>query len=492
MGTFSERLAGLSPAQRRLLAQRLEQQGGGSTPPPLAPAALLPATLPLTVAQQIMWSLSQLWPGQAVCNDPLAFHFHGAFDTAALERTCNAIWQRHAILRATFAVRDGQPAQTIAPLARVPIRWVDLSTLPVAEAETEGQRQMEIEAQTGLDPAQGPLLRLTLYRLAPDHHVLLRTTHHLVSDGWSQGLFIRELILLYEAFAAGAPAPLPDPPVQYHDYALWQHGWLQGAARERQLRFWREHLAGAPAGLELPADHPGPPSPRGAREVRLLPADLVARLRAFSQGAGVTLYTTMLAGLEVLLHHQTGREDFVLGTFGANRTRPEIENLIGWFVNTYLLRARLVGDPSLREVVARAGSVVTGGIYAHPDVALDDAAGVLGCVPLRDRRLPFSVLLAYDLFPHLTHLTQEQHRLGATTVAPVGVPTRSTKCDLGLWVLDSLRGVELAAEHNADRFDRPTMARWLRQYEQILTAFVTDPDQSLSTLRSALADDLGS
>src|SRR4051794_6055396 len=231
MDSLAKRMAGLSPEQRQLLVRRLAQQGGAAPPPapPLRRDGAAPATFPLSMAQQVMWALAALWPGASVCNDPITFRFRGPFSEDAFARSVNEIWRRHEILRATFAIVDGRPMQTVAPYAPVPVRHVDLTGLPAAEREDAARQMLVAEARTGLDPARGPLMRLTLVRLADDDHILLRTTHHLVSDGWSQGLFIREFVELYRAFATGRPSPLPEPVLRYRDYVNWEQQTLVGS-----------------------------------------------------------------------------------------------------------------------------------------------------------------------------------------------------------------------------------------------------------------------
>ncbi|MFP2913552.1 condensation domain-containing protein, partial [Pyxidicoccus sp. 3LFB2] len=292
--------------------------------------------LPLSFAQQRLWFLDQLEPGSLVYNLPMPLHVSGPLDLTALRRAFDALVQRHEVLRTRFRSEAGQPQQVIAAPGPLPIEVVDLSTLPAEERRSEALRRVQLDTQRAFDLASGPLLRVTVLTLSEEEHVLALNMHHVVSDGWSQGVLIREMGAFYEGFRQGRPAQLPELPVQYADYAAWQRGWLQGEVLETQLAWWRTQLEGAPAALELPTDRPRPATQsfRGAHLPVHLPAALSARLAAFCQREGVTPFMVLMAAWQLLLSRYSGQDDVVVGSPIAGRRHSELEGLIGFFVNT--------------------------------------------------------------------------------------------------------------------------------------------------------------
>ncbi|HEX2207809.1 MAG TPA: amino acid adenylation domain-containing protein, partial [Longimicrobium sp.] len=316
------------------LAERVEAARGAGAAR-LAPIARAERTeaLPLSFAQEGLWFLDQLQPGSAFYNVPEPLRLSGALDVPALERALGEIVRRHEVLRTSLQGRDGGAVQVIAPFAGFSLPVEDLSSLDADAIQAEAERRTADEAARAFDLAAGPLFRAVLLRLAADEHVLLLTLHHAVTDGWSTGVLHRELGALYAAFAEGRESPLAEPAVQYADYAVWQRARLRGEALERELAWWKERLAGAPALLELPTDHPRPAVQtfRGADEAVVLDADLLAPLQALARAEGATLYMVLLAAFQVLLSKYSGSEDVVVGTPVAGRTRPEVEELIGFF-----------------------------------------------------------------------------------------------------------------------------------------------------------------
>ena len=310
---------------------------------------------PASFAQQRLWFLDQLHPSQSVYNMVYAVRFEAPIKFAELERSLNEIVRRHESLRTTFTSIDGQPMQVIKTHRDFTLPLVELSQLPPAEREVQSQAYAEQEAGQPFDLAKGPLLRTTLMRLGERENVLLVVMHHIVSDGWSMGIFLRELATLYEAFSQNRQSPLPELPVQYADYAAWQREWLQGDALEEQVSYWRAHFSDAPAALELAADRPRPPIQtfKGATRYTDLPASLVDRLRALSRAEGVTLFMTLLAAFDVLLWRYSGQADIVVGTPIAGRNVSELEGLIGYFANTLPLRANLADNPTFRDLLLR-------------------------------------------------------------------------------------------------------------------------------------------
>ncbi len=328
--------------------------------------------LPLSFSQQRLWFLDQLEPGNPVYNLARVLRLRRPADVPALRRALAEIVRRHEPLRTVFAEVDGGPAQVVAPAGPVPLPVVDLASLPEGGRGVEALALLSEAVLRPFDLRRGPLLRVLLVREAADRSTLLVCMHHIVSDGWSMGVFFRELAALHEAFAAGLPSPLPEPEVQYADWALWQQRRLTGAVLEEQLGYWTERLAGAPPLLELPADRPRPPVPagRGATVSRVLPRGDAEALRALARREGATLFMTLLAAFDVLLARWSGQEDVVVGTPTAGRGRRETEGLIGFFVNTLALRVDVAGDPAFRELLARVREAALGA-HAHQDLPFE-------------------------------------------------------------------------------------------------------------------------
>ncbi|HST57463.1 MAG TPA: condensation domain-containing protein, partial [Longimicrobium sp.] len=352
MSNRTRAIADLSPAQLAALQARLRALRGEAAVDAGIPRRAGTGPVQLSFAQQRLWFLDQLEPGSAAYNIPFALRMRGPLDAAVLSRSLDEVVRRHETLRTTLPVVDGVPVQMIAPPSPRPIPLVDLGNLPADARDAEARRLARDEALRPFDLARGPLLRATLLRLAADEHVALFTLHHVVADGWSTRVLVREITALYTAFSRGAPSPLPEPALQYADYGEWQRAWLAGGVLEEQLGWWRERLAGAPPLLELPTDRPRPAragSAGDSRPIRLAPETLRA-LADLSQGEGATLFMTVLAAFAVLLGRYAGQDDVVVGTPVAGRSRLEVENVVGFFVNMLALRTDLSGDPSFRAL----------------------------------------------------------------------------------------------------------------------------------------------
>ncbi|HST58364.1 MAG TPA: condensation domain-containing protein, partial [Longimicrobium sp.] len=331
-----------------------------------------PRTEPASYAQERLWFLDRLEPGSANYNIAVARRLGGALDAGALERALGEIIRRHEALRTTFTEVDGAPVQVVAPFGGFALPVEDLSGLDERDREAAVRQRAGEEARRAFDLTAGPLFRAALLRLREEEHVLLITMHHIVSDGWSMGVLFRELSVLYEAYREGGESPLPELPVQYADYAVWQREQLEGETLHRQLAYWRERLSGAPELLELPTDHPRPAvqTYRGASVPVELSPELLERLQALGRSEGTTLYMTLLAAFQVLLSRYSGSEDIVVGSPIAGRARKETEELIGFFVNTLVLRTELGGDPTFREVLGRVRGA-TLGAYEHQEVPFE-------------------------------------------------------------------------------------------------------------------------
>jgi amino acid adenylation domain-containing protein len=433
--------------------------------------------LPLSFAQQRLWFLDQLDPGDPAYNLPVAVRLAGDLDPGVLARAFAEVVRRHEALRTVFRSVDGAPFQEVVPelTPELPVR--DLRDLPAAEREPRAWAFVAEESRQSFDLRRGPLLRLHLLRLADQDHLLLVTLHHIVADGWSIGLLVREIAALYEAFAAGRPSPLPELPVQYADFARWQRDRSQGGQAEvleAQLAYWRRQLAGAPAVLDLPTDHPRPAvhTSRGAFRQATFSPDLSAALHEVSRREGATPFMAALAVWAVLLARHTRQEDLVLGTPVAGRNRREIEGLIGFFVNTLALRADLAGSPTFAELLGRIRQTALEGL-AHQDLPFERLVEEL----VTDRDLSHLSLVETVLaFQNLPTRTLEVPGL---TLTPAPVDTGVSKFDLGLTLQEGPAGLEAFLEHNADLFEPATAGRLLARFETLLRAALDDPETGI-------------
>ncbi|HST63392.1 MAG TPA: condensation domain-containing protein, partial [Longimicrobium sp.] len=339
--------------------------------PPVVPVERT-GVLPLSFAQERLWFIDRLEPGSTAYNMAWPLRLRGPTDVGALERAVGEIVRRHEALRTTFGEVDGSPVQVIAPFDGFALPVEDLSALGDADREAAVRQRAAEEAGWVYDLAAGPLFRASLLRLDAEDHALLLGMHHVISDGWSMRVLLRELTVLYAAYREGRESPLPALPVQYADYAAWQREHLQGEMLDRQLSYWRDRLADAPALLELPTDHPRPAVQtfRGASERIELSGALLERLRGLGRSEGATLFMVVLAAFQALLSRYSGSEDVVVGSPIAGRTRKEVEELIGFFVNALVLRVDLGGDPSFRETLRRVREA-TLGAYEHQELPFE-------------------------------------------------------------------------------------------------------------------------
>jgi amino acid adenylation domain-containing protein len=474
-------LSHLSPQKRTLLALRALQRkkkSPGSLNPESIPRrnGASPNPPPLSFAQQRLWFLDQLEPGNNAYHLPTSVRLRGPLDTRALERTFIEIIRRHEVLRTTFSVVEGEPVQLISEDLPKALPVHSLVELPTAEREMEMRRLAAEDARRPFDLSQGPLLRMSLLKLGEEDFALLLTMHHIVSDGWSIGVLIREVATLYEAFVAGSRSPLPDLSIQYADFACWQRQWLRAEELERQLDYWRTKLKGAPPVLELPTDSPRPPAPshRGARCSIALTKSLSDELRGFCQQEGVTPFMLLLAAFQTLLSRYTGQEDISVGSPIAGRTRAEIEPLIGFFVNTLVLRTDLSGNPSFRELLQRVKTTALGA-YAHQDVPFEKLVEELQ--PERDmgRHPLFQVMFALQNAP------REQMGIPGVELSYIGAQRETTNFDLTLTITGT---DELAASisYSVDLFDEATISRLLSHFHRLLRSIIADPSLSISRL----------
>jgi amino acid adenylation domain-containing protein len=430
---------------------------------------------PLSVGQERLWFLDQLEPGNPAYNIPAAYHITGRLNVAALERSLGEIVRRHEILRTTFPILDGQPVQVISPDVDLMLPQVDLRELTVTEREAEVQRWATQEAQQSFDLARGPLLRVRLLRLSECEHVFLLTMHHVVSDEWSVGVFMRELAALYGAFSTGKPSSLPDLPIQYADFAAWQRRWLQGAALESQLGYWRQQVGDSLPMLQLPTDRPRPPvqTYRGAKQSLELPESMGDELKALGEREAATLSMTLLAAFKTLLCRYTGQKDIVVGTPVANRSRAEIEGLIGFFANTLVIRTDLSGDPTFRELLGQVRRVVLGAC-SHQDLPFEKLVEELQ--PERDLSRP----PLFQAWFRMASLADERLELPGLTVEPLLILETPSRFDLALEAWEHSGGMRLELIYNADLFEPDAMAEMLRQFRHLLVQVVEKPEERIA------------
>ncbi len=476
--------------------------------PPIAPAPRPdnPADgLPLSFAQQRLWFLDQLEPGNLFYNIPTVLRLRGRLDVPALTDALNEVVRRHEVLRTTFAAKGGVPRQIIAPALTVDVPVTDLSGEPAEVREPRALELAREEIRRPFDLAAGPLLRTRLIRLADNEFIAVLTIHHIVADGWSMGVLVAELANLYEARTSGGVnlSPLPPLPVQYADYAMWQRAWLEGTSGqrmgdeslsadatagnaasplERQLDYWKKQLAGAPALLDLPTDRPRPAiqSSRGSTYLFRFTPELSAALAALSQAESVTLFITLLAGYQSLLARYSGQSDVVVGSALANRQRAEVEPLIGFFVNTLVFRTRFAGNPTFKELLARARETALGA-YAHQDVPFEmlvDALMREGIQP--ERSLSHSPLFQAAL--SLQNIPMPVRELPGLTLEPVNVDKGIAGFDMLLQVTETPEGLACAWEYNSDLFDATTIERMAGHLQTLFAAAVADPAQPVAAL----------
>jgi non-ribosomal peptide synthetase component F len=477
MNDYSKRIAELSPEKLALLMKRLQQDGQKSPKSHAIPRRADLSSHPMSFAQKRLWFLDQLEPESSFYNIPAAVRFHGALDVAALRQSLNEVVQRHEVLRARFTTVDGEPVQQVEPSLTLDLPVVDLTSVPEQERERKLYEVAQQEAQRPFDLGKAPLLRTTLLRLRENEHVLLLSLHHIVADGWSIGVLIREVASLYEAFSKGKPSPLPELPIQYADFAQWQQEWLQGEVLEEQLSYWTERLRSAPGVLELPTDRPRPAvqTYRGAHMPFELSAELTAALKDLSRREGVTLFMTLLAAFQTLLYRYTDQDDVSVGVPVANRDRAGTEQLIGFFVNTLVMRTDLCGDPTFRELLARVRDVALGA-FSHQDLPFEKLVDELQ--PERD----LSHTPLFQVLFVLQNAPKQSLSLPGLTLELMEVEPGSVKFDLTLSLEERPHGLAGSVGYNVDLFDDSTIRRMIGHFRVLLGGVVSNPETPISKL----------
>ncbi|HET7233974.1 MAG TPA: amino acid adenylation domain-containing protein, partial [Longimicrobium sp.] len=455
--------------------------GRGAAPAVEAPRE---APAPLSFAQQRLWFIDQLDPGSSVYNISRALRLRGALDVAALERALSEIVRRHEPLRTVFAAPGGEPVQVIVPPAPPALPVEDVLGDDEAAREAELERRAREFARAPFDLAAGPLFRAGLLRVSGGEHVLMLALHHIIGDGWSVGVLFRELEALYGAFTRGEPSPLAPLPLRYADHAVRQRAEMEGEVLERQLAFWKERLAGAPALLELPTDRPRPAvqSHDGSVIRASLGREATAKVAALGRAEGATLFMTLLAAFHLLLSRYSGQDDVVVGSPVAGRARPELEGLIGFFVNTVALRADLSGDPSFRELLKQVREA-TLDAYAHQEVPFEKLVEALH----PERSMAHAPLFQVTL--SLQNAGGAPPALPGLETAPVRTRANAAMFDLGLSVAEAGGELRFALEYATDLFDAATAERLLAHFAVLLDAVAAAPERRLSALELLAGDE---
>jgi amino acid adenylation domain-containing protein/FkbM family methyltransferase len=453
---------------------RVERGGSSETP----------VGMPLSFAQQRLWFLDQLEPGSAFYNCPGAVRISGSLDIGALERTLSEVVRRHEVLRTRFEAVDGQPVQVVEEAEPFSLPLVDLRHLLETQRETEALRIAKEEAGLPFDLSLCPLMRATLLRLAEEQHVVLFTMHHVVSDAWSMGVLIREVVALYEAFSNNRPSPLLELPIQYADYAVWQRNWLQGEALEEQLGYWRQQLGGKLPVLEVPTDRPRPAAPLygGAHYSFVLPDELSVALKALCRQSGTTLFMTLLAAFQTLLQRYTEQDEIVIGTDIANRNRVETENLIGFFINMLVMRVDLSDNPTFLQLLERVREIALGA-YAHQDLPFDKLVEELQPERSLNHSPLFRVVLVVENTPEAVL------ELPGLTFSSLQFDFDVVRFDLTLMVSETAGSVRGYWGYSADLFDEATIEQIHKHFVTLLRSIVSNPEARLRDLEMLTNDE---
>jgi len=426
---------------------------------------------PTSFAQKRLWFLDQFDPGSPFYNIPTAVRLKGKFDVGIFEACLKVIIRRHETLRTTFEVLDGEPVQVISPEVNFSLPIIDLTELPGEHRESQAMRLANEDARKPFDLRFGPVLRATLIKIHDEEHIVLLTMHHIVSDGWSMGVLVAEISTLYAALSSGLASPLPELPIQYADFAEWQQSWLTGEVLDAQLDYWKDKLGGDLPVLELPTDRPRPAvfSSLGGSITGYISKELTGKLNELSRGESVTLFMILLAGLDTLLYRYANQSDISIGSPMANRTRGEVEGLIGAFINTLVFRSDVSGNPTFRELLARVRET-TLGAFAHQDLPFEMLVEELQVDRDMSRTPLFQVMLILQNAP-----TGGQQPEGLS-LDSIDIHMGTSTFDLTYSIAEAANGMEVSIEYNSDIFEERTVERMLGHFRCLLEAIVESPD----------------
>ncbi|WP_193197108.1 non-ribosomal peptide synthetase [Nostoc sp. MG11] len=463
----------LSPAKKALL----EKWKGGKFQANTIPKRQTSQNIPLSFSQQRLWFIDQLYHGSSFYNIPIAFHIKGQLNITALQQSLNEILKRHEIWRTNFRLVNGEPIQEIAPQLTWDLPIINLEHLSGKDWEGEVKQLVAEEATKSFNLAKELLVRATLLRLSAEEYILLLTMHHIITDGWSCGVFLRELSTLYAAFSTNQLSPLPEIPIQYADFTIWQRDRIQGEFLATNLNYWKQQLSGDLSVLQLPTDRPRPTVTTfaGAKQYFTLSTALTDALRQLSQREDATLFMSLLAAFNILLYRYTDQEDILIGSPIANRNRAELEGMLGLFVNTLVLRNNLSGNPSFREILHRVREV-TLDAYAHQDLPFEILVEKLQ--PERDlSRNPL-----YEVMFVLQNTPKSVQEVSGLTLRALEFDSGTAQLDVFLSMFESQEGLTGCLEYNTDIFDSITITRFINNYQTLLENIVANPEQCICEL----------
>jgi hypothetical protein len=485
MNDRSKRIAGLSADGINLLAQRLMSRNKQLAQSPKILRRDDTAITRASFAQERMWFLSQLEPSSPAFNTPSAIRLEGLLNLEAFRQSLNEVVRRHEALRTTFKAIDGQPHQIISEALKLDMPIVDLESI----TDSGLVRGLAIgETNRPFDLTSGPLLRVVLLRMGERQHIIVFTMHHIISDGWSMGILIQEVVALYEAFCQGAPSTLSELPIQYADYSQWHREWIQGDGLKDQLSYWKQQLAGGLNPLDLPTDYPRPPVQtfHGALHRFDVPESATRSLKVFSQQESATLFMTSLAAFTILLQRYTGQDDIAVGTNNANRNRRDIEKLIGFFVNNLILRMDLSADPTFRQLVGQVRKVALEA-YSHQDVPYEMIVAAIRA----GGEISHEPLLQVMFF--LQNIPSPQIGHPDFTLSPFNLEHVVSKFDLAVSLKEEDGGMVGWIEYSTELFDHSSICRMAQEYTVLLENVLLHPDESVKNLtvsREEIRDDM--
>ena len=467
----------LGAAKRELLATLLQEEGIDLQSAVKIHPRQCFDKLPLSFAQERLWFLDQLEPGNSVYNICKAHRLTGPLNIAILTSSLNEVVRRHEVLRTTFPAIDGRPIQVIATVLTLNVKIIDLQTFAQTDRETEFLRVAVEESRAYFDLALGPLLKVVLLRISEEDHVLVFSIHQIICDGWSVGVFFRELEKIYDTFSNGQSLTLSPLPIQYADFVLFQRQWVNGEVLESLLSYWRNQLGGVVQMLELPTDRPRPlvQTFRGARRAIELSTSITASLKELGRQEGATLFVLLMAAFNTLLHRYTTEEDIIVGFPIANRNYAEIQNAIGFFVNTFPLRADLSGNPTFREVLLRVRTVCIGA-HAHQDLPFEKLVEELHQERDLSHNPLFQVMFVFQ------NVLDPVLKFRSVKSTPVGINTGTSKFDLTLSLGEREQTLVGFFEYSTDLFEQSSIERMIGHFQTLLEGIIADPDQPISSL----------